>query len=153
MKTKAIISANPAFFMVLFFAMASVSLAAQPSSDKTTAKEVKQKVAEAAEALKSYTVDQRDEALKKAKAMLDELDARIDRMESRLNIKWDHMDRVARRKATDSLTALRKQRNEVAEWYGELKQSSGHAWEDVKKGFLNSYQKLRNSFDKARSEF
>jgi hypothetical protein len=50
-------------------------------------------------------------------------------------------------------SALRKQRNEVAEWYGGLKHSASNAWEDVKKGFLKSYQALRDTFDKAHSEF
>jgi flagellin-specific chaperone FliS len=153
MKTKSSNKAKWVFTMALFFVMASVSFAAQPATDKTSAKEVKQKVSEATEAIKNYSVDQRDEALQKAKVILDELDARIDRMQLDLNKKWDQMDQVARRKATDSLTVLRKQRNEAAEWYGELKQSSSKAWEDVKKGFLNSYHTLWNSFDKARSEF
>jgi flagellin-specific chaperone FliS len=153
MKTKSSNKAKWVFAMALFFVMASVSFAAQPATDKTSAKEVKQKVSEATEAIKNYSVDQRDEALQKAKIILNDLDARIDRMQLDLNKKWDQMDQVARRRATDSLTVLRKQRNEAAEWYGELKQSSSKAWEDVKKGFLNSYHTLWNSFDKARSEF
>ena len=138
------------FLMVLFlfFTMASVSSAAQPSAEA-----VKEKVSEAAEAIKNYSVEQRNQALKKAQALLDDLDARIEPMESRLNDKWGQMDQTTRQKMVDTLTALRKQRNEAAEWYGGLKHSSGNAWEDVKKGFLNSYHDLQNTFDKARNEF
>ncbi|MCB2147297.1 MAG: hypothetical protein KQI81_12545 [Deltaproteobacteria bacterium] len=132
----------------LFFSVASVSSAAQPSSEA-----VKEKVSEAAEAIKNFSVEQRNEALKKAQALLDDLDARIEPMESRLNEKWGQMDQTARQKMVDTLTALRKQRNEAAEWYGGLKHSSGNAWEDVKKGFLKSYRDLNNTFNKARSEF
>jgi flagellin-specific chaperone FliS len=153
MKTKKLRKANLVFITAVFFAMASVSFAAQTSEDKTTTKDVKEKVAAAAEAIKNYSVDQRDEALQKAKAVLDDLDARIDRMQSQLNEKWDQMDKLARQKATDSLTTLRKQRNDIAEWYGGLKHSSSNAWEDVKKGFLKSYQALRDTFDKVQSEF
>ena len=67
--------------------------------------------------------------------------------------KWGQMDQSARKKARASLKALRKQRNEVAEWYGGLKHSSSNAWEDVKKGFLNSYQVIRDTFDKVQGEF
>ena len=74
-------------------------------------------------------------------------------MQSRLNAKWDQMDQFAREKAMATLTTLRKQRNEIAEWYGGLKHSSSNAWEDVKKGFLRSYQALRDTFDKVQSEF
>ena len=153
MQTKKLRKANLVFITAVFLAMASISFAAQTSTDQTTTKEVKQKVAEAAEAIKNYSVVQRDEALKKAKAVLDDLDARIDRMQSRLNEKWDQMDQVAREKATASLTALRTQRNEIAEWYGGLKHSSSKAWEDVKEGFLKSYRAMREAFDKAQSEF
>ena len=135
------------------FAIGSVFFAAQISARETTAKDVKEKVADAAQAIKNYSVNQRDEAVKKAKAALDDLDVRINSMESQLDKKWDQMDQSAREKGRATLTALRKQRNEVAEWYGSLKHSSRKAWEEVKKGFLKSYQELRDSLDKARSEF
>jgi small-conductance mechanosensitive channel len=153
MKTQKLGKASLVFITVLFFAMGSVSFAAQASTHETATKDVKEKVAEAAQAIKNYSVDQRDEAVKKAKAALDDLDVRIDSMESQLNKKWDQMDESARKKARATLAALRKQRNEVAEWYGGLKHGSSNAWEDVKKGFLKSYQELRDTFDKAQSEF
>jgi RNA processing factor Prp31 len=153
MKTQELRKAGLFFITAVFFAVGSVSFAAQTSADKTTTKEVKEKVAEAAEAIKNYSFDQRDEAIVKAKAALADLDARIDRMESRLNKEWDQMDQSARNKAINTLTALRKQRNEVAEWYGGLKHGSRNAWEEVKKGFLKSYQDLRDAFDRAYSQF
>ena len=136
-----------------FWAMTCAALAAQTATNQTTAADVKKKVAEAAEAIKNYSVDQRDEALKKAKMALDELDAGIDRMESQLNQQWDRMDQSARKQATATLKTLRKQRNEVAEWYGGLEHSSSNAWEDVKKGFIRSYGELREAFEKAKNEF
>jgi BMFP domain-containing protein YqiC len=151
MKTQKLRKAALLFITAVFLAVGSVSLVAQTSAEKT--KEVKEKVAEAAEAIKNYSFDQRDEAIMKAEAALADLDARIDRMESRLNKKWDQMDQSARKKAIKTLTALRKQRNEVADWYGGLKHSSRNAWEDVKKGFLKSYQQLRDAFDRAHSQF
>ena len=153
MKTQELRKAGLFFITAIFFAVGSVSFAAQTPAEKTTTKEVKEKVAEAAQAIEKYSVDQRDEAVKKAKVALDDLDARIDRMESRVNKKWDQIDQTTRNKAINTLTALRKQRNELAEWYGGLKHSSGNAWEDVKKGFLNSYRELRDAFDKAYSQF
>jgi len=141
------------FITAVFFAMASISFAAQTAADQTTTQEVKEKVAAAAEAIKNYSVDQRAEALQKAKAVLDGLDARIARLQFQLNEKWDQMDKFARQEAMDALTTLRKQRNDAAEWYGGLKHSSSKAWEDVKKGFLKSYQVLRDTFDKVQREF
>jgi basic membrane lipoprotein Med (substrate-binding protein (PBP1-ABC) superfamily) len=153
MKTQKLRKTSLMVITAAVFAIGSVFFAAQISARETTAKDVKEKVADAAQAIKNYSVNQRDEAVKKAKAALDDLDVRINSMESQLDKKWDQMDQSAREKGRATLTALRKQRNEVAEWYGSLKHSSRKAWEEVKKGFLKSYQELRDSLDKARSEF
>ena len=153
MKTQKLRNTSLMFITVVFFAIGSASFAAQTSTHETATKDVKEKVVDAAQAIKSYSVNQRDEAVKKANAALDDLDVRIDSMESQINKKWHQMDQSSRKKSRDTLTALRKQRNEVAAWYGGLKHSSSKAWEDVKKGFLKSYRDLRDSFDKAHSEF
>ena len=74
-------------------------------------------------------------------------------MENRIGKKWGQMDQAARRKAGSTLASLRKQRNELAEWYGGLKYSSAEAWGHVKNGFLKSYEALSKSFGKAESEY
>ena len=130
-----------------------LSFAAETSGSKTTAKDVSRKVDETGQAIKNYTVAQRDEAIKKAKSALDDLDARIGRLERKLDNEWDRMDQAARKKARATLNALRRQRNEAAEWYGGLKHSSAESWEQVKTGFVKSYEVLKESFAKARKGF
>jgi hypothetical protein len=116
MKTQKLGKAYLAFTMAVFFAMGAVSFAAQTSRNETGTKDVKEKVSETAQAIEKYFVDQRDEAVRKAKAALDDLDAHIDSLESRLNKKWE-MDQFTRKKARAALRTLREERNEVAEWY------------------------------------
>jgi hypothetical protein len=130
-----------------------LSFAADTSGGKTTAKDVSKKVDDAGQAIKNYSVAQRDEAITKAKAALDDLDTRIGRMERKLDSEWDRMDEAARKKARATLNALRRERNEAAEWYGGLKHSSAESWEQVKAGFVKSYEVLKESFAKARKEF
>jgi paraquat-inducible protein B len=130
-----------------------VSFAAETSGNKSTAKDVSRKVDDAGQAIKNYTVAQRDEAIKKAKAALDDLDVRIGRMERKLDSEWDKMDQAARKKARAALNALRRERNEAAEWYGGLKHSSAESWEQVKAGFVKSYEALKASFTKAMKAF
>ncbi len=65
------------------------------SSDKTTAKEIQQKAAETTNAIKSYTVEKRDEAAKKVEAKLNSLDARIEALEARIDKNWDKMNKAA----------------------------------------------------------
>lgn len=137
---------------LLAFALLGItplSHAASYDNDKTTAKEVRQKVTDAAESIKNYTVDKRDEAAKKAKAALDALDIRIHDLEARIDKNWEKMDKASREKARTSLDALHKQRVEAAEWYGGLKNSTADAWEHAKKGFSDAYKSLRNTWEKA----
>jgi hypothetical protein len=123
------------------------------AAEGTTTKDISKKAAETGRAIKDYTVEQRDEAVKSAKASLDEMDASIRRLERKLESDWDRMDEAARRKARAALDALRRQRNEVAEWYGGLKYSSAVAWDEVKTGFSKSYDAMRGAFGKARKAF
>src|SRR5712691_9052730 len=134
-------------------AVSPLSFSAEASGSKATAKDVSKKAGETGKAIKDYTVAQRDEAIKQAKAGLDDVDARIRRMERKLDNEWERMDQAARRRSRAALNALRRERGELAEWYGGLKHSSAESWEQVKAGFVKSYEVLRQSFAKARKEF
>lgn len=127
--------------------------AAQHETEETKAEAVRQEVADAAEAIKDYTADKRDEAAEKAKAALDVLDARINAMEKRIDRKWDKMDQAAREQARSTLQALREQRVVVAEWYGGLKNSTAEAWEQMKAGFSDAYEALRRAWERAEREY
>lgn len=133
----------------IFFSVMPAFSADRPAEKK----EVGQEVKEAVEAIKEYSADQKDEAVKKGKAVLDNLDGRIEQMESRIKKDWDKMGDSARKTAKTSLEGIKKQREKVAEWVGSMKQSSSGAWEEVKKGFVESYETLSDSFDKAADKF
>jgi hypothetical protein len=143
----------PALALGALLTVSPLSFAAETSGNKSTAKDVSRKVDDAGQAIKNYTVAQRDEAIKKAKAALDDLDMRIGRMERKLDSEWDRMDQAARKKARATLNALRRERNEAAEWYGGLKHSSAESWEQVKAGFVKSYEALKASFTRAMKSF
>lgn len=141
---------------VLAIAPPSFASQDQPSvhkSGKTTATNVPRDVENAAETIKDYTADKRDEAAKNAKAALDALDARIEAMEARIDKNWDKMDKTTREHARNTLDALRKQRLQAAEWYGGLKNSSVAAWEHMKKGFSDAYNSLRRASEKAERDY
>ena len=137
----------------VLLAIPLLAVAAEPPAGKGTAKEVSRNIDETGKAIRNYTVAQRDEAVKKAKAALDDLDRRIGQMERKLDRDWERTDDAARKKARATLNALRRERNEAAEWYGGLKHSSAEAWEQVKSGFVKSYEALKESFAKARKQF
>jgi hypothetical protein len=111
--------------------------------------EVKHKVGDAMQAIREYSIDKKDQALAKAKELLDRMDSRIDELEKRSREKWQQMSETSREKSDEALRDLRKKRNDIAEWYGSMKQSSAKSWDTVKKGFIDSYHALDKSFHKA----
>jgi hypothetical protein len=129
-------------------ALSPFAVGAEPAS-KMTAKEVSKKADDAAKAVGRYTIQQRDEALKSAKAALDDIDARLRSLDRKIDREWDQMDQAARKKARAAQDALRRERDEAAEWYGGLKHSSAESWEEVRAGFVKSYEKLKASFARA----
>ena len=139
--------------LALLLAGAPMSFAAESAGDKTTGKDVTKKIDETAHAIKDYSAEQRDEALKNAKSVLADADTRIDHFESEMSKNWDKMSASARKHAQETMKTLRRQRQDLSQSYGELKRSSANAWDEVKGGFAKSYDALRHSFAKAAKEF
>ena len=63
------------------------------------------------------------------------------------------MSQAVRDKNREMMNKLNKEREVVAEWYGGLRHSSTAAWEDVKKGFADSYDRLDKAFQDAKKNF
>ena len=138
---------------VLWMLLGLAAIGSVAWADDAAKKDVGKKVEAATDAIKNYTIAQKDQAIKSAKATLDDLDVRIKQMEDRLDKQWNQMDQAARNTARASSDKLRAQRTELAEWYGQLKQSSAAAWEQVQHGCIDSYGALRDSIAKAQKEF
>ncbi|EGV30820.1 hypothetical protein ThidrDRAFT_2452 [Thiorhodococcus drewsii AZ1] len=127
--------------------------AAANDAQTPSAEAVKQNTKDLLKSLKAYGADQKDEAVAATKAALDAADKRIDALQTRLDDNWDSMSQAAREKAQASMKALRKQRTQVAEWYGSMKTSSDSAWDEMKDGFSKAYQALAESWDNAVQAF
>jgi len=138
---------------VLILLGASVSLAAHHEEQNTTASDVKQEAMETYETLKNYTLAQRDEAVAAADKKLEAIDAKLDAIQSDLNKRWQAMSEATRKKNREMIRKLNKERESVAEWYGGMRHSSSEAWEEVKKGFSDSYDRLERAFAEASMSF
>ncbi len=136
-----------------FLVFGGPALAGSSDSQEPSGSKVKKELSETLQAIKGFAAEQREEAVKQAKIALEEMDAAMERLEKRIDQNWEKMDQTARKKARETLTALKKKRNELAEWYGGMKHSSANAWERVKGGLLESYQTLKESFQEAEKEF
>ncbi len=151
MKIQLLVFSAQALVFAALLAASPWSFAAEASG--TTGKDMARKAGETGRAIKDYTVAQRDDATRQAKAALDDVDARIRRMERKADSEWEKMDQTARKKSRAALNALRRERGELAEWYGGLKHSSAESCEQVKSGFVKSYEALKESLAKARKQF
>ncbi len=123
------------------------------TSTQTTAKEVKKEWAEAVDAIKGYSLDQRDAALNKADALLISMDSQIEKLESQAQNEWKDLKGDAKANRQAALKSMRQQRAELSEWYGGMKHSSEEAWEEVRTGFVNAFSTLDKSFTDAVGEF
>lgn len=126
---------------------------AQTAGDKASIEDIRKETRDLLTAFRSYTIQQQDEAIRKAKAALDRLDQRIDELETRIDNEWDKMNEAVREKTRSNLKLLRKQRVKVAEWYGSLKSSTADAWDHLRDGFSNAYKAFYDSWEKAEEEF
>jgi len=130
---------------ILALAMVSqLSLA----DDRTTGKDVGRKVEDAGKAIGSYTIAERDQAIKVAQKALKDMDAQLNRMEKKVGAEWDKMDATARKDSRATMDTLHKQRKETAEWLAKLQKSSAESWDEVKGGFVKSYESLKQSLAK-----
>ncbi len=98
MRLRRIMQATIMALLLTVLGAAQVSFA-ETYHKKTTAEEVKQEARDVIQALKGYTVEQRDEAIKKTKAALDNLDNRIEELETRVDKGWDKMNGAGSRPA------------------------------------------------------
>lgn len=141
-----------ALITVVSVALASPAFATN-STEETSREEVRREVSDAIEAIKGYSIEQRNQALRQARTMLDSLDSRIDQLEDRLRQDWDRMSEATRNRTAKTLRKLREKRNELAEWYGSLRHGSSNAWDEIKQGFSDAYSELQTAWEKADREF
>jgi len=121
--------------------------------DATQLDSVQQEWSEAVESLQGYSVSQREAAVEKAGAALDEMDERIEVLQQRTVDEWESLSAETREARMAALQELVKQREAMAEWYGGMKHSSAQAWAEVREGFVESYDILQDAWADAAEEF
>ena len=138
---------------VLIFLGASVSFAAHHEKQNTTASDVKEEALETYDVLKKYTHEQRDEAMEAAGEKIEKLDGQISELQKAIDDKWQDMSKAAQKQTREAIDKLRQQRQDLSEWLGGIRYGSEEAWEEVKKGFADSYDRLEKAFIQAREDF
>ena len=88
------------------------------------------------------------EYMKKARARLDELGARIDALE----VKFKKTGAAADEGLKKRIAALKKRRQAARKSFAALKRASGEAWRDLKAGFDAGLEDIQRELDDAKKE-
>jgi len=143
----------PLMLAGLLGAASLVAYGDEASGAETSMDDVKAQADAFLQTLKEYSAEQKDEAVASSRQALDDLDRRIERLEAWISQHWSEMDQAAREEAQETLREMRRQRIELAEWYGSMKSSSADAWDDMKQGFSEAYGALQRAWEKSVQEY
>ncbi|NCO52596.1 MAG: hypothetical protein GW875_10920, partial [Deltaproteobacteria bacterium] len=100
-----------------FLTLSGLAFAGTAEPKEASGDQTRKEFSETLQVIKDFAAEQREEAVKQAKIALEEIDAAIENLEERFDRNWDQMDQAARKKSRDTLKSLKKQRNELSEWY------------------------------------
>ncbi len=117
-------------------------------SAQTTGKDVKQKAAETADAIRDYTVERKDQAVAQARKLSADLDRQIKQLEGRASKATGE----AKTTAQKQLDELKEKREQTRKKLAEMKDASAASWDAAKTGFVDAYRDLRQAYDKAAAE-
>jgi hypothetical protein len=130
-------------------ALALGALLASPAPAQTTAKDVEQKAAQTADAIRNYTVDKKNEAVAHAKKLTHDLDGDIKKLET----KASKASGEAKVKGDKAMKDLKEKQKQAGKKLDELGKASGAAWDSAKHGFADAFKDLRVAYDQAASQF
>lgn len=115
-------------------------------SDRVTAEEIRAEFDEAFETIRSYSEDQRDEAVDAMRETLSGIDSEIARLEQQARENWAGMSEATQEQTRETLNALRDRRNELSEAFGAMQESSRSAWDQVQDGVAHAWSEVRNAW-------
>jgi len=118
---------------------------AAPAVGQTSGKDATQKVGEAADAIKAYTVDKKNEAVVYAKKLMSDLDAKIKDLEAQVARDTS----AAKADGQRQLKELKATRDKTAKRADELGRASAESWDSVKHGFADAYKDLNKAYEAA----
>ncbi len=107
----------------------------------------KEEVKEAWTDIKSFTVDRKEDAVAAGRQLMDDVNARIEKLEA----KSEEVKADAREDWQRDLDRLREIRAVAARKLEALGDSTTETWDDVKEGFGEALDDLADTFERARS--
>jgi Spy/CpxP family protein refolding chaperone len=112
---------------------------------QTTSTDVSKKTGEAWDAVKSYTMDKKNEAVAQGKQLVKETDDKIKQLEG----KASKASGEAKVQYDKEIKDLKAKRAQAARKLDEMSKASAASWDSAKQGFADAYKDLHQSYDKA----
>jgi len=131
----------PIIPLILGIALTVILTLPVPAITQTPA----QKAGDAAETIKSYTVEKKNEAVAHGKKLVSDLDVKIKDLESRISRDTS----TAKSDLQRQLSELKAKRAKAGKKLDELGKVTAESWDSVKHGFADAYKDLQTAFDKA----
>jgi len=122
---------------------------AAPAVAQTATKDATQKVSEGADAIKGYTVDKKNEAVKYAKKLVSDLDTKIKDLDAQVSRDTS----AAKADGQRQLKELKATRDKTAKKADDLGRASAESWDSVKNGFADAYKDLHKAYDDAAAKW
>jgi molecular chaperone GrpE (heat shock protein) len=116
---------------------------------KVTSEDVRRDAGQAAETAAEYSRQTKEEFEKKLETRLKELDAEI----AKLREKGRSLKDKAKADWEQKMTELATKRDAASAKLAEVRDTSGEAWKDVRKGAQSAYDDLDKAFRDASREF
>ena len=110
-----------------------------------TSTDVSKKTGEAWDAVKSYTMDKKNEAVAQGKQLVKETDDKIKQLEG----KASKASGEAKVQYDKEIKDLKAKRAQAARKLDEMSKASAASWDSAKQGFADAYKDLHQSYDKA----
>ncbi|CAI2717482.1 hypothetical protein [Nitrospina watsonii] len=139
--------------MCALLAMPAMSVLAATEQDKTTTEDIGKKFDALTESIKNYSAQEKEEAVADVEKNLDYLDQRIDALQHKADRNMKTMSESAKKEMNEKLKTLKRERDEVQRWLGEMKHNSKDAWEDITDGFSDATSRLGKAFGQASDAF
>ena len=129
----------------LIVAVAIVLQAAVPGPAQTKASDVSQKASETVAAIKSYSVEKKDEAVAYAKKVGADVDARI----KELKAQAARQTGEAKAKSDALIRDLEAKRAQAGRKAREMSQATKASWDKTKDAFAEAYREVAAAYDRA----
>ena len=119
-----------------------------PVAAQTKASDVSQKASETVDAIKSYSVEKKDEAVAYARKVGAEVDAHI----KELKAEAARQTGEAKARSDALLRDLDAKRAQAGRKASEMSRATQSSWDRAKEAFANAYREVAAAYDRAAAE-